>query len=236
MVRSWHNLLYYSFRALEWILIVVATIYGGILLFDPKEWPTLGRAIPWMEEKKALVPLATFLSAAAKVAADKVGPRWIHEVLQDILDSLRDSCFAQQVKAHSAVHHHRVTVFRRCCCWRPCCWLRKINRKRRWPWTGWLVPIARSGHTTKLTRTVFCVPDDADNAEGIAGQTWAQKQIVDSGPLPLPKDASDTEAIEEYALGGYVSAEWVKERLEKGEGSRVIFMGFHLSRMERCGG
>jgi len=215
MGRSWHNTVYYTFRVLEWGFLFAATIFGTLLLLDPKEWPMLDRAIVWMQTRQAWVPLATLLTGAAKLGADKIGPRWIHEQLQAIVDSLRDASFTQRARSNSPVHHHRVTVFRWCYCWRLCCWGRKINGKRRWPWTGWLVPIARSGHTTKSTNTVFVAPDDADNAEGIAGQTWSQNQVVHSGPLPLPADASDTQAIAAYAQGGYVSPQWVRNKLEK---------------------
>jgi hypothetical protein len=36
----------------------------------------------------------------------------------------------------------------------------------------------RSGHTTQKTKTIFLAPDDAGNAEGVAGQVWASDQTI----------------------------------------------------------
>lgn len=42
------------------------------------------------------------------------------------------------------------------------------------PWSGWLVPIARSGYTSQKARSVFWAPDSGHKAEGVAGIAWAK--------------------------------------------------------------
>jgi hypothetical protein len=71
------------------------------------------------------------------------------------------------------------------------------------------MPVERSGHTTRRKISVFLAPDDADRAEGIAGQTWAQNQVVLVSDLPsLEGNAVPQEVIKEYARSTWISEEW----------------------------
>lgn len=55
---------------------------------------------------------------------------------------------------------------------------------RFWPWSGWLVPVIRSGHTGKETKTVFLAPDTGRLAEGVAGQCWSSDAMISKENLP----------------------------------------------------
>jgi len=61
------------------------------------------------------------------------------------------------------------------------------------PFSGWLVVTHRSGHLTKWFTTVFLAPDDADNAEGMAGRAFRSNGTIFIGmdtkdPLPDLRD------------------------------------------------
>ena len=78
--------------------------------------------------------------------------------------------------------------------------MRDTNGKRRWPGSGWLVPVARSGYSTKNTRTRFLCPDDTDSAQGVAGRAWAGLAAVEATQLPDVTDPNCSEAdLRSYA-------------------------------------
>jgi len=52
---------------------------------------------------------------------------------------------------------------------------------------GWLVVLNRSGHVTQTATTAFLAPDDAPNAEGVAGPAWRRGALrVGRGDARLP--------------------------------------------------
>jgi len=84
----------------------------------------------------------------------------------------------------------------------------------RHPFTGWMVPVARTGHTTISWRIPrFRAPvSDPDNAEGVAGRVFVQKKIMSLYGLPdLSVDIGDV-AFAEYAERGFVSTKWLRKR------------------------
>ena len=82
----------------------------------------------------------------------------------------------------------------------------------RWPWSGWLVPVERSGHTTRRSHTIFLAPDDADQAEGIAGQTWAQNRVVVVNGLSDVNENPSREVLAEYAQRTWIAETWVLQK------------------------
>lgn len=72
------------------------------------------------------------------------------------------------------------------------------------------MPVERSGHTTRKSNTKFAIPDDADNAEGIAGQAWARNQVVVVSDLPEIKEGTSQKDIKDYSNKTWVTDEWVK--------------------------
>jgi hypothetical protein len=120
------------------------------------------------------------------------------------LDYYRAEVFA--VGADDAMHHHRVTLFR----YKGWCLVR-----RQWPWSGWLLAQERSGHTTRIGISIFKAPDDADQAEGVAGKTWAKAGVVNVSHLPDLDDAPQEKDFESYSRATGVSVEWLKKRRPK---------------------
>jgi GAF domain-containing protein len=148
-----------------------------------------------------IIPLLTVGLGLMQVARSMAGPPWIWETVHYLLDRFQEHVFEKQVG--TPLHYHRVTLFRHIRLRRSLC---------RWPWSGWLVPVERSGHTTRKSRAAFLAPDDADRAEGIAGQTWAQKRVVIVEDLPDISGTPSLGLLEDYARKTWVSVEWLQNR------------------------
>ena len=88
----------------------------------------------------------------------------VTNALNAILNEFRDELFGD---AGGHQGDHRVTLFQ----YRKTCW-RVIWRRARPPWGGWLVPVARPGHTSQRSHTVLRAPDNPSRLEGIAGKAW----------------------------------------------------------------
>jgi hypothetical protein len=135
-----------------------------------------------------------------------IGPPWLWETIHHHLDVFRDYAFGDE--AANQLHHHRVTLFRYYR-WRFCF--------RRWPWSGWLVPVERSGHTTRRTGVAFKAPDNADQAEGVAGVTWASRELLPVESLPILDNSSSEADIQTYATRTWVSEKWIEHALGHGK-------------------
>jgi hypothetical protein len=152
--------------------------------------------------------LAFILTILTKYADKKFCDRWGHDAVKEMLEILREKGFPGSV---DPVHYHRVTLFRYKK-WR-LCW-------RMWPWSGWLVPVVRSGHTTLNHRTCFLAPDDADKTEGVAGHCWSTKSVVlvpsEDSKVQLPcinddaaKPHDPYPLADTYAKATFVCTDWV---------------------------
>jgi len=133
-----------------------------------------------------------------------LGPPWLWNTVHSYLDSFREEAF--NVGLDDAQHHHRVTLFR----YKPWYW-----HFRRWPWSGWLVPVERSGHTTQASISVYRAPDDADKAEGVAGMTWARRRIVNVSNLPDLSEDPSRDDMQRYAKATGMNLEVVKKKRPK---------------------
>jgi len=88
----------------------------------------------------------------------------------------------------------------------------------RGPGSGWLVPVARTGHATQRLRAVFLAPDDAVNAEGIAGVCWRIGAIVYQPDLPDMSGVGKNDPIvKTYCEKSFTPEPLVKRRLRKNE-------------------
>ncbi|WP_281085133.1 hypothetical protein [Methylophaga thiooxydans] len=128
-----------------------------------------------------------------------MGDPWVWEKLQFILNEYQNKVFSE--KANEPNHHHRVTLFRYTK------WnlhTRHCTGKWYWPWgkhwpcSGWLVPVLRSGYTSQNTNIIFSAPDNADHAEGVAGQAWAKESAVILNELPSPSKNGPKREIKNY--------------------------------------
>lgn len=102
------------------------------------------------------------------------------------LDKFRKECF-QGIPKKEPRDNNRVTIFKRVQ-WK---WWMTPWKCLIWPWgwgrypgSGWLILVHRSGHTTKTSTTAFLAPDDAPQAEGVAGLAWRGDDAVRVRNLP----------------------------------------------------
>jgi hypothetical protein len=146
------------------------------------------------------------LSLIGKRASDARLWRVIHKHLDDFQEASCDEFIAD--------HRHKVTLFEhRSWYW---CW-----RGLRWNtpfWTGWLVPVERSGTRNISPKIYFLAPkNNAHRAEGVAGMGWlADGQHLVLGPLKVPTDPKDSQGIIEYAKTTKVSEKVVLRYLTAG--------------------
>jgi len=180
--------------------MIAAALFAGSLKADPAQWAVMENIVKWLQQY-AWVSAPVLVIAAPIIygARRMIGPPWLWSAIHDVLNSFQQHVFENQ---GSPLHHHRVTLF-------------KYTRARfawcHYPWSGWLVPVSRSGHTTQKSRTVFRVPDDADRAEGIAGQAWARQQIVLVDGLP-ELSTDKRRLLSEYKRRTWSSDDWIAKR------------------------
>src|SRR5436190_7908923 len=169
------------------------------------KWQFAGDALAWMNRYAwILLPSLLLAIGIAEVVQKRIGPPFVWETIHRVLDNVREDVFGSD--PDPVEQHHRVTLFKYVR-WR-FAW--PLERKRP-PWSGWLVPVERSGHTSRKTKVAFWAPDNGDLAEGVAGRTWAMKSRTLQVPsLPdLGTDRSDR-AYSAYAKATWVSIEWVR--------------------------
>lgn len=199
---------YRILQVVEWVLVVVSATLPTLLKADLEALPPwlmpfrpsllYVRGITWM-----LLLTAALLLVGVRFTRQKLSDRWIIDGIRDVLNFLRERAFSAD-KVDDPLHFHRVTLFRYTR-WRWCF--------QRWPWGGWLVPIARSGHTTQRVKSVFRVPDEADKAEGIAGMTWTMQNTVVIDELPdLNCRATSSQDFAQYADRTKISHETAKSK------------------------
>ncbi len=163
-----------------------------------------------------VVPLCIAMLWILELLRRRVGNPVIWEGVDSFLDQFRNHVFEDAIATANPhpSHHFRATLFRR---------QRFTSRSVTWsgwrphmlgnPWKGWLVPMARSGHLTQKTRTVFAIPDDG-RCEGLAGWAWASDGPVSVTGLPNVSAEDGNHPTEpqfrQYASKTRVSVEWVK--------------------------
>lgn len=146
------------------------------------------------------------------------GDPWIWDKLQTLLDRFQEVAykrFPNHIK-----DDHRVTLFR----YQKWYWgLSTPMTDGRWPWSrkrlpwsGWLVPVLRSGKTSKKTRAVFMVPDNGNDAEGVAGQAWASNAVIVADKLPALKLGSGDRQVAKYAERTHCPERIVRDYLHRG--------------------
>lgn len=182
----------------------------------------LARVAAWADDWAWLGILVCWcITGICTLAWRVLGDPSNHAAICELLDRFRDGVFGDRSEDHS---HHRVTLFKHYG-FHP---LGFDFEDRGWPWSGWLIPVARSGHTAQKTNVRFLAPDNTDRARGIAGRAWARLSKPNARAtawvdgLPNIRSNTSTENIQEYARKTNVSEKWVKKRLPQ---SRSL-MGF----------
>ena len=145
----------------------------------------------------------------------------VTNALNAILKEFRDELFGD---AGGQQGDHRVTLFQ----YRKTCW-RAIWQWGK-PWAGWLVPVARPGHTSQQSHSVFRAPDDPRRLEGIAGKAWGANskayEVFDLPDLSEIGKPKGNPLVEEYAKQSNVSPRWVWRRVKKKRLLARSIMGF----------
>jgi hypothetical protein len=154
-----------------------------------------------------LLPLLAVLLFATEKTKKKLGKPSVWVAVKDCLDKLRDDIFAGEDEGLE--HQHRVTLFKVC---------------HRWEMEGWrprwrrvLKPVQRSGYTTQETPTFFRVPDNAEQAEGIAGRTWAKGSVLIVSGLPDISETSPDDEIREYAERTWITEGWLRAWMQRNQ-------------------
>ena len=202
-----HGLRGFVYRALsilQWIAGIVLAAIGASTKADPTRWQLVSDFLISLQQYAwVTIPLLAVTLALMQVARSMIGPPWIWDTVHHLLDSFQEYVFEGE---SGPLHHHRVTLF-------------KYARVRlwlcRWPWSGWLVPVERSGHTTRRSRTTFLAPDDADQAEGIAGQTWTQNRVVVVNRLPDINENPPCDVLVEYARQTWIAEAWLQKQRQR---------------------
>lgn len=148
------------------------------------------------------------------VYLSKKGNAVCWEAMQVQIDELQSIAFEK----HQAESNekHRVTLFRyKRWCWRRHGW-NLLNWAKSYkvgisPASGWLVPVLRSGHMSKNTKTIFAAPDEGSLIEGVAGQCWASDYTTYVERLPSLSRTSNDNNIEKYCTGTKLPKEFVRQ-------------------------
>jgi len=221
--RSFKNTIY---KIASWLLgtsVFLITVIGGSLRIDLSDasapggvW---GNIIGWLQNwgvvQLVFLGLIAAFSSLLKVWA---GNPQLWNAIEDFVNIIREHVFLEKYN-NEPQHHHRVTLFK----------YRKFKffiwplrgwspwGKFRHPFSGWLVPVTRSGYATIRGGTTFLAPDDADDAEGIGGLCWQTGGMVVSDDLPELVKGSSSELFELYAGKTNTSEEFIEDRMSAGK-------------------
>jgi len=219
-------------NACDFIILVIGGMVAGLALLSKEDkavldWPhALEPAARWLQQNNWWLLLTLMaLAACVKVVKDALERTWIWSAVQAIIDRIQTEAFGQQV---GYAHHHRATLFR----YQKYLWWPFPRRHPFWPWgwgrwpgSGWLIPVIRSGHTTQRTTTYFLAPDDADHVEGVVGHIWASNKEMALGVGNTVQRGAADNAVSEYAGKTFVSATWVRGELSKDKVLAASFRG-----------
>lgn len=149
----------------------------------------------------------------------RLGDPWLVEQLQFILDRYQAGAFnSEAYPSETPKDHNRVTLFR----YQKGIFVRHWSATRwywrwgnHWPLSNFLVPVLRSGHTSKKSDIAFCISDDSDSTEGVAGQAWACGQPLSLVNLPLMNTETRPRARALYAGKTYCNKAMIDRYIER---------------------
>jgi hypothetical protein len=203
------------FRVMQGADIASFFLIGVVLAtvrWDPKQLPVSGALSPimkWVQAESPALLIGLFVVSYLCRLRTYLKPPETWKKINALLNELQKMLFKEERDRGEPLHNHRVTLFKQGWC----------IRRGVWPLNGWLVPVERSGHMTRKTKTIFRAPDDPNRLEGVAGLTWCTRGVVAIGDLPDLNGsvASNLQeaAIEEYASKTLVKPEWVRKRIKE---------------------
>lgn len=198
-------------------VICLALAAGGTALLrltpiDLRSYPSLVETFAdFCKQYSWAVVVLPVLAGAAKAGAERLRANWLKHVVQSTLTQMADQMFGRH---GGATDEHRATLFvhRKFAFWGTFPW--KLHRH---PWSGWLVPVVRSGHTTQKVRSCFLAPDRAANSEGVAGLVWRKKMTVTVQDLDAITSQSPSSDVSTYISRSLCPEAWVELRLRNGD-------------------
>jgi hypothetical protein len=199
---------YQTAKAVQYGAGIAATVFPASLRAEAEKFTgvaaTFKPLVIWMQESTFWVaPVAVILVGILGWARKRLGTPWVWEHVKFLLDKFQQHIFPVP-PTPGELHHHRVTLFKYVKC-RACF--------ARWPWSGWLVSIERSGHSTRRRWICFAAPDDADRSTGVAGRTWAKNGMVSVEGLPDLSNNPSQGDTRGYAEASFVDPTWVAQRV-----------------------
>jgi hypothetical protein len=180
-------------------LRTVSIVVGAFARADPTKFPSMIEPYVAGLQKGWMLPFVLIATPLAFWASSKTN-RGKMDKVHGLLDQLRDHTFRNQNFDNE--QNGRVTLF-------------KHHRYsfRRWPIRGgWLVPVERSGESTRNTNAIFRAPDDGEESEGVAGRAWSKRANVYVGALPNLRRSPTEDQFNEYAEKSFVSVERLRKK------------------------
>lgn len=229
-------LFYGSLAVIEFIAAVALAYLTWAVPIDIKtspfaDWPTwIISALQW-QQGHSLILLTI---CASSYLITYIGRRQIRsprltKVLKNVLDDAHSLAFP--LHQGDPMHDHRITLYQR----RNIMYMplgkrdweeKKWYQPHNWwgtdnkPWSGWLIPIARSGHTTQKLRTVFLADKNRARSEGVCGQAWEIKKGIKVDSITAVNEKSKQGTISKHCRQSYGIPEMVQKRIEEGFNGR----------------
>ena len=149
--------------------------------------------------------------------AQRAGDPWIREKIQYLIDGVRERLYEDF--GTDRLDEHRVTLFKR----KGFAWkIRRPGSRKYWPygadyfpWSGWLMPVLRSGHTAQTSASAFLAPSGelSHKVKGVVGRAWASKNTIVVDNLSEIRQDSALRTKEIYARKTFCEIDWVERCL-----------------------
>jgi len=206
-------------------VVQICALVGSVLIAGAQKipvqkltsfWPFAGNVVRWLQSTEWwTIPALVVIAGACAALRRFIGPPWIWVTIEKVLEEFRRFSFNDDGEPHQ----HRVTLLKLQRFYFPVFpgrWRGRFSPwgKGRHPCSGWLVPICRSGHVRQRSTSAFLAPDDAEHAEGVAGQAYNRGGYrIEELPDPIRLKSDD--AMQEYADATHVPIDWVRGRVAK---------------------
>jgi hypothetical protein len=198
------------------ILTLALAVVNGIGKADPQKWKNLGadQQVAWLQQNTFVVaPLLIVVIALAQLALKWSESPRVWSAIHGSLDDFRDHVFSHLKDAPE--HERRVTLFQYV----------RFRLWFCWPMTHWLVPVERSGESTRWRVSTFRAPlGTPGTAEGVAGQAFTKGSgtVVSLRGLPLVKaDKPDDQALRQYSATAGASESRLRAWLKRHPGQQL---------------
>ena len=158
---------YRLIQAIRFASFTLAAVASGVLGLPESSDPDATRFLASLNEWGWWVVFGSMIvGGGATVWMRSTDRHGLEGVLGDVLEDFRAELFGKQHRGD-----HRVTLF----AYRRFWWGAML--RIMWPRTGWLIPVARSGHTKQRSGTYFRVPDDDSRARGSSRTRRGRAQV-----------------------------------------------------------